>query len=182
MNLLIKILPVILISIIFYILVYNLYPKYQETIALVKKLNELQNKEKEIQALERLIQGLNQNVNLQQLVSQKEILNVWLPDQPKIEEIIYSLSNSYQALGLNFEGTDFTFLKEPQSFNTNMLPIKVINFKFKAQLTSDKINGFFDFLEKNTRLMRIKKVFLSPSEASEIEVESYYLPKQIDEK
>lgn len=182
MNILIKILPVILISIVFYLLIYNLYPKYQETITLVKKLNELQNKEKEIKALERLIQNLNQNVNLQQLLKQKEVLNVWLPDQPKIEEIIYSLSSSYQALGLNFEGTDFEILKEPKSFNPNILPIKVINFKLKAQLTPDKINSFLDFLEKNTRLMKIKKVFLSPSEDPEIEVESYYLPRELNEK
>lgn len=177
MNILIKILPVILISIIFYLLVYNLYPKYQETITLVKKLNELQNKEKEIKALEKSIQDLNQNINLKQLINQRDVLNIWLPEQPKIEDIIYSLNFIYQTLGFNFNGTDFVISKEPKSFNSNFLPLGVINFKLSIKISSDKINTFLDLLEKNTRLMKIKRIFLSPTETSEVEVETYYLPK-----
>jgi CHASE3 domain sensor protein len=67
MSIFLKLLPIILISIIFYLLIYNLYPKYQELISLTKKLNELQNKEKELNALGKINSNLSQNPNIQQL-------------------------------------------------------------------------------------------------------------------
>lgn len=182
MNILLKILPVILISIIFYLLIYSLYPKFQETIALVKKLNELQNKQKELNTIEKLIQNLNQNANLQQLLNQKDVLNVWLPEEAKIEELIYTLNIFYQNLGLVFSGANFDMPKDPKSFNPNLSPLKVINFTVPVKLTYDKISSSIDFFEKNTRLMQIKKVFLSAGGDASFQVESYYLPKSLDEK
>lgn len=178
MNILFKILPVILISLVFYLLIYNLYPKYQETLSLVKKLNELKNKEKEINALEKLIKVLNQNANLQQILSQKETLNIWLPAEPKIEEIIFSLNGLYQSLNLNFPGTDFSFEEKPKSFHKDILPVKIINFQLLVNLNPNQITPFIDGIEKNTRLMRIKKIILKSTEKAAIDVESYYLPKE----
>jgi len=178
MNILIRLLPIILISIIFYFLIYNLYPRYQQTIDLVQKLNELQNKEKAIDALEKLRNSLAQNPNVQQLLANKEILNLWLPDQPKIEELIASLNGIYQANNLVFKGTQFEILKEPKVLNPNVLPLKVINFSLQAKLDNYNLMNFLNSLEKNVRIMVIKKAKLSATEGSSFEVESYFISSE----
>jgi hypothetical protein len=175
MNILIRLLPIILISIIFYLLIYNLYPRYQQTIDLVKKLNELQNREKEINALEALRNSLAQNPNVQQLLANKEILNLWLSDQPKIEELIASLNGIYQANNLVFKGTEFKILEEPKVLNPNVLPLKVISFSLQAKLDNYNLMNFLNSLEKNVRIMVIKKAKLSATENSELEVENYFI-------
>jgi hypothetical protein len=178
MSVFLKILPIILVSIIFYLLMYDLYPKYQELINLTKKLNELQNKEREINAILKLIQTLSQNPNIQQLISNRKILDLWLPQEPKIENILASLVGIYQLNNLVFKGTDFNILEEPKVYNQNALPVKIISFSLKAELAKDNLNGFINALEKNTRLMTIKKAKISSTEASEFVVESYYLSEK----
>jgi hypothetical protein len=175
MSVILKLLPVILLSIIFYLLIYDLYPKYQELINLTKKLNELKNKEKEINALLKLIQSISQNANIQQLISNRETLDLWLPQEPRIENILASLVGIYSLNNLVFKGTDFNILEEPKFYNQNVLPVKVINFSLKAQLDNSNMISFIEALEKNVRLMTIKKAKISPNEASDFVVENYYL-------
>jgi hypothetical protein len=178
MNVILRLLPIILLSIIFYLLIYDLYPKYQELINLTKKLNELQNKEREINALLKLIQAIFQNPNIQQLISNKEILDLWLPQEPKIEDILASLFGIYSLNNLVFKGTDFNILEEPKVYNQNVLPVKVINFSLEAGLNNSNMISFIESLEKNVRLMTIKKAKISSTEASDFEVESYYLSEK----
>lgn len=176
MSILTKLLPVILISIIFYLLFYNLYPKYQETLRLVQKLNELKNKEKEINAMEKLIQTFSQNPNIQQLLANREVLSLWLPTEPKIEELIFSLNGIYNLIGQVFKGTDFNVSQEPKTLNQNVLPIKIINFRIQANLKNENFRTFIDAIEKNVRIMVIKKANLLPDKESSFEVESYFMP------
>jgi len=178
MSILTKLLPVILISIIFYLLIYNLYPRYQQTIDLVKKLNELKNKEKEINTLEKLRNSLAQNPNVQQLLANKEILNFWIPDKPRIEDLIASLNGVYQANNLVFKGTKFQVIDEPKVFNPNVLPLRVINFTLQAKLDNSNLLNFIDGLERNVRIMVIKKAKLSAVGDSEFEVESYFISSE----
>jgi Tfp pilus assembly protein PilO len=178
MSIFFKLLPIILLSLIFYILVYNLYPKYQELISLAKKLNELRNKEKELNALLKLIQALSQNPNIQQLISNKEVLNLWLPQEPKIEEILAFLVSIYQMNNLVFKGTNLSLPKEPKSYNPNVLPVKVINFSLEAELDNSNLLSFIEALEKSSRLMVIKKAGISSDKKSQIEVETYYLSEK----
>jgi hypothetical protein len=175
MSVFLKILPIILVSIIFYLLMYDLYPKYQELINLTKKLNELQNKEREINALLKLIQALSQNPNIQQLIANRAILDLWLPQEPKIEDILASLVGIYSLNNLVFKGTDFNILEEPKVYNQNVLPVKVINFSLEAGLNNSNMISFIESLEKNVRLMTIKKAKISSTETSDFVVESYYL-------
>jgi hypothetical protein len=183
MSIFLKLLPIILISIIFYFLIYNLYPKYQELISLTKKLNELQNKEKELNALLKLMQALSQNPNIQQLVANKEVLDLWLPQEPKIEDILASLVGIYSLNNLVFKGTDFNILEEPKVYNANILPVKVINFSLEAELDNSNMLSFIESLEKSVRLMTIKKAKISSDKKSQIEVEAYYLSeKYLSEK
>lgn len=174
MNIFLRLLPIILISIIFYLLIYTLYPQYQKTLSLVKKLNELQNKEKDLAALEKLVTALSQNANIQQLIANQEALNLWLPQQPKIEEILASLNGIYQTNNLIFKGADISISETAKQYNPNVLPVKVINLSFSAKLTPDNLMSFIEGIEKNVRLMQIKQANLSP-ESSEFKVESYYL-------
>jgi hypothetical protein len=178
MSIFLKLLPVILISIIFYILMYSLYPKYQNLISLTKKLNELQNKERELKALEKLVQNLSQNPNVQQLVSNREILDLWLPQKPKIENILASLVGIYQINNLVFKGTNFDILEEPKSYNPNILPVKIIRFPLEAELDNSNMISFIDSLEKNVRIMVIKKFKISSDKKSNFEVEAYYLSEK----
>lgn len=171
-----KILPVLLISIIFYIIFYDIYPKFKETLELVKKFNELTNKKNEIESLENLISSLQQNSYIQQLLSQKNVLNIWLPSESKIEEIIYGLNIFYQSLGLSFKGVDFNVIEEPKIFNDNLLPVNVVNLKISLPLQESQILSFIDYFEKNARLMSIKKAFFSVNENDSFDVEVYYLP------
>lgn len=178
MNILLKLLPIILISIIFYLLIYNLYPKYQQTIDLVKKLNELKNKESEINALEKLNSSLNQNPNIRQLLNNKEVLNFWIPEKPNIEELVASLNSIYQANNIIFKGTEFQILEEPRILNPNILPLKVINFNLRAKLDNSNLMNFLKGIEQNVRLMVIKKAKLSATDDSELTVESYFLSSE----
>jgi Tfp pilus assembly protein PilO len=178
MNIFLRLLPIILISIIFYLLIYNLYPKYRELIGLTKKLNELQNKEKELDALLKLIQALSQNSNIQQLVANKEVLDLWLPQEPKMEEILAFLVSIYQANNLVFKGTNLDIAEEPKVYDPNVLPVKIINFSLEAELDNSNMLSFIEALEKSVRLMTIKKVKISSDKKSQIEVETYYLSEK----
>jgi hypothetical protein len=178
MNIIIKLLPIILIFVIFYLLIYNLYPQYKELINLAKKLNELQNKEKEINALEKLIQSFSQNPNIQQLITNKETLNLWLPQKPEIESILAYLVGIYQINNLTFKGTDFKLIEESKIYNSNVLPLKIISYNLEAKLDNTNLISFIDALEKNTRLMVIKKADLDSKGEARFEVESYYLSEK----
>jgi len=173
MSIIFKLLPIILVSFIFYLLIYDIYPKYQELLNLTKQLNELKNKEKEIDNLQKLIKILSQNSNIRQLLDNKEVLDLWLPQEPKIENILASLFSIYQVNNLVFRGTRLDVLEEPRVYNSNILPVKVINFKLEIKGDSALMN-FIVAIEQNVRLMQIKKAKLS-SEESNFEVESYYL-------
>jgi hypothetical protein len=178
MNIIIKLLPIILIIVIFYLLIYNLYPQYKELINLTKKLNELQNKEKEVNALEKLIQSLSQNPNIQQLITNKETLNLWLPQKPEIETILAYLVGIYQINNLTFKGTDFKLIEEPKIYNSNVLPVKIISYNLEAKLNNTNLISFIEALEKNTRLMVIKKADIDSKGEARFEVESYYLSEK----
>jgi hypothetical protein len=178
MNIFIKLLPIILVSIIFYLLLYNIYPKYKELISLAKKFNELKNKEKEMNALEKLTQALSQKPNIQQLINNKEILDLWLPQEPKIEDILASLVGIYSANNIVFKGTDFNIDKQPKIYNQNVLPVKVISFNLSAELGSNNLMNFINAIEQNIRLMNIKKAKISSSGPSDFTVESYSLSEK----
>ena len=178
MNVLIKLLPIILVSIIFYLLIYSLYPKYQELINLTKKINELKNKEKEINALEDLIRSISNNSNIQQLVNNKEVLDLWLPQKPKIEDLLASLNGIYSVNNLIFEGVNFEIENETRIYNQNILPVKIISINLAADLKSDNLMNFISMLEENVRLMIIKKAKISPNMSSYFFVESYYLSEE----
>jgi hypothetical protein len=177
MSVIIKLLPIILISIVFYLLIYNLYPKYQELIDLTKKLNELQNKEKEVDYLYQLIQSFSQNPNIQQLSANRAALDLWLPQEPKIEDIFASLVGIYQINNLVLKGAKIDIASQPKVYNQNILSVKVIHLSFEAPLDNTSLLSFVEALEKNARLMIIKKAKISSS-MSQFEVESYYLSEK----
>jgi len=175
MSIILRVLPIILISIIFYLLIYNLYPKYQELISLAKKFNELQNKEKEISDLEKLIQATEQNPNIQQLINNKEVLNIWLPQEPKTENILAFLNGIYQLNNFIFRGMDFRVTGESRVYNQNVLPVKIISYDLNVNLNNNNLMSFIDEIEKNARLTTIKKADIASNGASSFAVESYYL-------
>jgi len=178
MNILFKLLPIILVSVIFYLLIYDLYPQYQELINLTKKLNELQNKEKEINALEKLIRDVSNNPNIRQLIDNKEVLELWLPQKLKIEDILASLVGIYNVNNLIFKRADFQIESEAKVYNQNVLPVKIININLSTELRSDNLINFVSMLEKNARLMTIKKAKISSVGLSNFVVESYSLSEK----
>jgi len=177
MSVIIKLLPIILISIVFYFLIYNLYPKYQELINLTKKLNELQNKEEEINNLSKLTQTMAQNSNIQQLIANRAVLDLWLPQEPKIEDIFAFLFGVYQINNLVFNGVNIDVVSEPKVYNQNVLPVNVLHLSFGAPLNNTNLLSFIEALEKNTRLITIKKARISPN-SSQFEVDTYYLSQK----
>lgn len=178
MSIIFKLLPIILVSIIFYLLMNDLYPKYQELINLTKNLNELQNKEKKINELERLIRAFSENPNIQQLVTNREVLDLWLPLEPKIEYILAFLAGIYQINNLTFQGTEFNIVNEPKVYNQNILPVRIIEFSLQAELNKDNLISFIDNIEKSSRLMVIKQAKIFPDDKSSFLVESYYLSEK----
>ena len=178
MSIFLRLLPIFLISIIFYLLIYNIYPQYQKTLSLAQKLSELKSRQQNVDALEKLITALNQNANIQQLVSKQDVLNLWLPQEPKIEEILASLYGIYQTNNLIFQGADINIVEKPEELNPNVLPVQVININLSAELTPDNLIKFIEGIEKNVRLMSIKQADLS-AEKSQFKVESYYLSSQL---
>jgi Tfp pilus assembly protein PilO len=175
MNLVIKLLPIILITVVFYVLIYDLYPKYQGVMDLIKKLNEFHNKEVELDTLQKLIQSISQNPNVQQLINNKDVLDIWLPQEPKIEEVYGSLVGIYQLINLPFKEAEIKISPDPKFFNDNVLPVKVINISLSANLNNNNLISFIDGIERNARLMVIKKANISSEDVSKFEVESYYL-------
>jgi hypothetical protein len=178
MNFLIRILPIVLIIFVFYFLIYDLYPRYQEVIDLSKKLNALKNKEKEIAKLEELRDSLSKNTNLKFFIDQKDILNLWIPEEPKTEELIASLNGIYQINGLIYKGTNFNIAKAAKQINPNVLPLGTINFGLQVKLSNANFINFISAIERNSRLMIIKKANLSQGGDTQIEVESYFLSSQ----
>lgn len=176
MRIIFKLIPVILISVILYLFVYDLYPKYQELLASAQKLNELKNREEEINALENLIKSLENNANIQQILLNRERINYWLPVKPEAENIVFTLYNLYTSLGLDFPGTDFQLSEEETFLIPQLLPVRTINFNLKIKPS----NNFLDFIkgiEDSVRVMVIKKAVIKPEE-SNFEIESYYLKSE----
>lgn len=176
MSVLVKILPIILAGFIFYFLAYNVYPSYREVISLTQKLNELNLKLEEIKSIENLLKNLNNNPNIQVLIKSKDTLEAWVPSSPKIEEIAYSLSGIYSSNGLVLSGFNFSIEKVATS-TQNYIPLNKINITLDAKGGEDQFLNIIDSIEKNIRLMSIKRVNLS-KEKMGLEVESYFLPKQ----
>jgi hypothetical protein len=174
MNILIRLLPIILIIVVFYLLFYNIYPLYQQTINLAQQLNQLQNKEKEIDSLEKLKNSLIQNPNIKQLLANKETLNLWIPETPKIEELVFYLNGIYQENNLVFKGAEFKISEQPKVVNQSVLPLQVINFSLNAKLTNDNLINFLNGLERSVRIMVVKRAKLTRDE-SQLEVESYFI-------
>ncbi len=181
MNILTKILPIILISIVFYLFIYNVYPKYQDVLSAVKKINELKNQEKEIDLNIKLIQSLNQNQNIQQLLNNKTLLNAWLPLRPNIEEIIYFIAFNFQNLGLNLGSIDFKIEEENLKFNENVLPVGVLVISLNGNF-ADRANEVIKLIESSARILKIKSVKLNKAGKADIEVESYYLLKNFEKQ
>jgi hypothetical protein len=181
MSLFIKLLPVVFLSIILSILFNNLYPKYKLLIEATKNLNEATNKKVELSNIEKLIQAISQNANIQQLVNNKEVLDLWLPQEPKTEDILLSLIGIYQSQGFIFSGVNFNF-GEIKNYNPNVLPVRTINFELSLQFNKDNykndLSNFISSLEQNTRLMNIKQVSLTPDGKAKFVVESYYLSEK----
>lgn len=176
MNFLIKILPVILISIIFYLLFYNLYPGYQRVISSAQKLNELKNKEEEITSFENLIKNLEANANVRQLLQNREVLNSWLPPEPKIEEIIYSLGGVFSFSNLKIDSLNFQ-TKEVTT-TPEILPLGIIAFDLSFKGDEPSLMQILDGIEKNVRLMRVKKIEATKEKNFKIEVESYFMEQR----
>lgn len=173
MKILIKILPIILISLIFYIFIYNIYPKYQDLLALTQRLNELKNQEEELKSIENLLTSLENNVNIRELLINRERLNFWLPIEPEVENILLIVNNLYSSLDLSFKGTDFSFADEPVVLVSQVMPVRKINFGLKIEPSKNFLE-FIDGLEKSVRLIVIKKTVVTPKDAN-FQVESYYL-------
>ncbi|MCS7200891.1 MAG: hypothetical protein NZ822_01945 [Patescibacteria group bacterium] len=173
MTIIIRLLPIILLCIIFYIFFTDLYPKYQEILKSVQKLNELRIKEREISSTENLIKSLENNQLIASFSKRKDLLNIWLPTQPNQEELLIYLTGLYNAFSLPAnlpvinEGGEKRFYQE-------VLPIKILNFGLKYP-SSNNYQLFVDTLEKNVRLTRIKDLRLTPKEV-ELGVETYYFP------
>lgn len=179
MSIIIRTLPLILISIIFYVFVYNLYPQYKSVLDLTKRINELKNIEKELDLNLKLFQSLNQSPNIKQLLSNKKLLNAWLPLKPNVEEIVFFLDQTTQNLGLKLNSINFSVKEKGQSFNSNILPIIPVNVSFNG-FFGDKILDLIKSIESSTRILIIKNINLEKDGKVNIEVESYYLSDKID--
>lgn len=175
MNILIKLLPIILLLTIFYLFFTDLYPKYQEILASVQKLNELKNKEKEISSTEELIKSLENNELIKVFSEKRELLDVWLPQEPKREELLIYLGTLYNAFSLPSQLPAIADGPEKR-FYQEILPIKTLTFNLNFP-TLNNYELFVGNLEKNVRLMRVKKMNLNPK-GVDLVVETYYLQKQ----
>ena len=177
MNIFFKILPVILISMVFYILIYNLYPEYQEVLQTIKKLNELKNKEIEINNVQELIKKLTDNENIKSLLQSSSNLDLLLPQDPKVEYLTAFLFNLYSSNELIFKGMNFGISKEAKYFNNNVLPVSTINFEISVEKPYSELSKITSAIENNVRLMRIKRAFIEPEKFGLL-IETYYFPKR----
>jgi hypothetical protein len=176
MSIIIKLLPIILLLTIFYLFFTDLYPKYQELLSLVKKFNELKIKEKEVISAEELISSLEKNelIKVFSENGRKDLLEVWLPSEPKKEELLIYLGSLYNAFALPAslpaigDGPEKNFYQE-------ILPVKTLVFSLDYP-TLKNYEFFVDTLEKNVRLMKVKNLKLTPQSVN-LTVETYYLPK-----
>jgi Tfp pilus assembly protein PilO len=175
MSLILRLLPIVLISFIFYFLAYNLYPSYQELISLAKEENSLKNKKAELESLIGIKNSLSQGVDIKQFLSKREVINLWIPTEPKIEELIAFLTGIYQAHGLVFKGTQFAVAKNSKSLNPNILPIGVVSFNLQTKLNYSDLVNFIKDIENSARIISIKKASLVDTGEASMVVESYFV-------
>lgn len=176
MNLIIKLLPIVLLLTIFYLFFTDLYPKYQELLSLVQKFNELKIKDKEIASAEDLIKSLenNQLIKIFSEEGKKDLLEVWLPSEPKKEELLIYLTSLYNAFSLPAVLPAISDGPK-KSFYQEILPVKTLVFSL-GYPDLKHYELFIDTIEKNVRLMKIKNLTLNPQGVNLV-VETYYLPK-----
>ncbi|GEM_PF-1429441 len=183
MRIFINLLPIILISLIAYFFIKDLVPEYQRTIFLAQEINKLNNKEKDLKELERIINELSKDKNIAKLIERKETLDLWLPREPRITEIIAYFVNTYRVLGLGeFPGTNFSLSKEEEKYLVSpfVLPVSFVTFNLSFDnIDIKKIQEFINYIDKSSRIMRIKKANFNLDEKGNIQsnftVEAYYL-------
>lgn len=182
MRIFINLIPVILISLIAYFFINDLVPQYRRTISLAQEINKLNNRERDLKELERIINELSRDKNIAKLIERKETLDLWLPREPKIIEIIAYFVNTYRILNLGeFPGTNFSISKEENYLiSPFVLPISSVTFNLSFDnIEMKKIQEFISYIDNSSRIMKIKKADLSVDEKGNIKsnftIEAYYL-------
>jgi len=182
MRIFINLIPIILLSIIAYFFFYDLLPAYRETISLAKEINKLNNREKELNELQRIVEELNREPKISQLLNYKQTLEIWLPREPKTEEILAYLVNTYRLLNLgDFPGTSFNESQtEHYLISPYLLPVGKITFRLDFKnIELTKLQEVVSLLEKSGRFLKINKANLDLTDRglinSSLEVEGYYL-------
>jgi len=182
MRIFINLLPIILISLITYFFVKNLVPEYKKTIFLAQEINKLNNRGKDLKEIEKIINELSKDKNISKLIERKETLDLWLPREPRVAEIIAYLVNTYRILGLGeLSGTNFNISKEEKYLiSPFVLPVSFISFDLSFNnIDMSKIQEFISYIDKSSRIMEIKKANFTIDEKNNIKanftVEAYYL-------
>lgn len=191
MRIFINLIPVILLSLIAYFFFKNIIPVYNQTISLAKEINRLQNQEKDLLEIERIVNELSKQSNVSKLIPYKETLETWLPREAKTEEVLAYLINGYKILNLGtFPGVNFNLSSEEKYLVSNyILPISPIKFRIDfKEIDFTKIQELISYLERSGRFLKIKKANFNLNEKgtvnSYLEVETYYLilfPKKQNE-
>jgi hypothetical protein len=182
MSILPKLIPIILLSIIFYLFIYDLYPKYQEILKTAQRLNELKNQEKELDLNLQLVQNIKQNPNIQELLKNKNLLNAWLPLKPNVEEALYFFYLSFQKLGFNLlDSININISESALSLNANVLPVSSIQISLSGSF-GNQIKEVIKLIESSTRILKIKKLNVNKDGKVNMEVEGYYLSTVVQER
>lgn len=176
MNNIIKFIPTLLFLFIAYFLFYKIYPAYQNTYQLVQKFNELKSREEQVKAIEASLEELKNTETLQTLIKRRSSLNNWIPPEPKIEELYFSLAAIFSSANMNFKG--FSFNIEEEKNSSYILPLKVIRFNLDIQGNEDQVLKIVKAIESNVRIMKIRKFSFNRDKKASLEVEAYFLPEK----
>lgn len=172
----------ILVVLIIYLFVYQILPTYRATLSLVKEYNLKQSQKEKVLNLKNNLEALENDPIFQQLLSNRQKFNAYLPEDPSVERIVYDLLNHYQTLNLsNFPGLTYR-LKDSDFTSKLNLPTKVktVEFSFRDSMNYPTLVSLLKLVEANIRIFAVKNVRILKDKQKQIlnvdfTVDSYYL-------
>lgn len=184
MKLNLTFLTFLLVVLIVYLLFYQILPAYREVLSLAKEYNLKKFQKEKISNLKSQIETLKNDPIFQQLLSNRQKFNAYLPEDPSVEKIVYDLINHYQTLNLgNFPGLNYQ-LKEADLTPKLNLPtrVKVVQFSFRDSMNYPILVSLLKLLEANIRIFTVKNVKVLKDEQKQIlnvdfTIDAYYLTK-----
>jgi hypothetical protein len=170
MKINLTVLSFVLILIAVYLFLYQILPLYKSTLSLAKEVSFKKSQKEKIIQFKTAIENLNQDPIFQELLSNKEKFNSYLPPEPVVEGVISDILSHYENLRLSqFPGFSYRIKDADFSLPVNLATKpKIVEFNIKDNMSYQILVSLLKLMESNIRLLSIQGLKVNKDERKQI--------------